>query len=105
VGRIRRQRREIIFYTYIEVLDNDILYSPIVDTKGTLDWNAYKRDQVVMRLGSYSVNFVTGSTNRLAGPGSDNPDYTLAFVPTTLDETFWRHVRWLILNSISPLGG
>jgi hypothetical protein len=76
---------EIIFYTYIEVLDNDLLYTPFVDTQGTLDWNAYKRDQVVMRMGSYSVNFVTGSTNRAIGRG-DNPDYTLAFLPTTKDD-------------------
>lgn len=73
---------EIIFYTYIEVLDNDLVYNPIVDTQGNLDWNAYKRDQVEMRIGSYSVNFVTGSTNRGDGRG-DNPDYTLAFRPTT----------------------
>jgi hypothetical protein len=75
---------EVIFYAYVEVMDNDLQYNPIMNAQGDLDWNAYKRDQVEMRFGTYNVNFVTGSTNRGAGRG-ENPDYTLALRPTTTD--------------------
>jgi hypothetical protein len=75
---------EVIFYVYIEVMDNDLVYNPIINAEGALDWNSYKRDQVELRMGSYAVNFVTGPTNRAPGRG-ENPDYTLAFRPTTTD--------------------
>lgn len=75
---------EVIFYAYVEVLDDDLQYNPIMNAQGDLDWNAYKRDQVEMRFGTYYVNFVTGSTNRGAGR-VENPDYTLAMRPTTTD--------------------
>lgn len=75
---------EVIFYVYIEVMDNDLVYNPVINAQGDLDWNAYKRDQVELRLGAYRVNYVTGPTNRDPGRG-ENPDYTLAFRPTTTD--------------------
>lgn len=71
-----------------------------------LEWNFYAKDQIIMNLGAYGVDFVTGTTNGVRKRG-EKPDYYIAFQPvlrqagaTAPDSMITR--MWLTEPSTNP---
>ena len=92
------------FYMYAEVMDNSVdndifdiaIWDPtyaggswvhdFTEYKDEhISWNVYLRDQLQVYLGTYPVDYVTGSTNVVRSRG-EHPDYFMSFQPYVSSE-------------------